>query len=115
MYLTPRKKLFVDTAAELFGVGSTITKTQKAAAADDELAAFVATIDSADTSLLEGLTIDEIDLLKKITSLQDILHAIEYGMQTHLLAYYTWQLAQSLHNTRPHRAARPGNQNDCAF
>ena len=34
MYLTPRKKLFVDTAAELFGVGAIITKTQKAAAAE---------------------------------------------------------------------------------
>ena len=34
MYLTPRKKLFVDTAAELFGVGAIITKAQKAAAAE---------------------------------------------------------------------------------
>ena len=34
MYLSPRKKLFVDTAAEMFGNGAIITKTQKAAAAE---------------------------------------------------------------------------------
>ena len=33
MYLSPRKKLFVDTAAEMFGDGAIITKTQKAEAA----------------------------------------------------------------------------------
>jgi len=33
MYLSPRKKLFVDTAAEMFGDGAVITKTQKAEAA----------------------------------------------------------------------------------
>ena len=36
MYLSPRKKLFVDTAAEMFGNGAIITKTQKAAAAEKE-------------------------------------------------------------------------------
>ena len=30
MYLSPRKKLFVDTAAEMFGDGAVITKAQKA-------------------------------------------------------------------------------------
>jgi MoxR-like ATPase len=34
MYLSPRKKLFVDTAAEMFGEGAVITKAQKAAAAE---------------------------------------------------------------------------------
>ena len=34
MYLSPRKKLFVDTAAEMFGEGAVITKAQKADAAD---------------------------------------------------------------------------------
>jgi len=34
MYLSPRKKLFVDTAAEMFGEGAIITKTQKAEAAE---------------------------------------------------------------------------------
>ena len=34
MYLSPRKKLFVDTAAEMFGDGATITKAQKSAAAE---------------------------------------------------------------------------------
>ena len=34
MYLSPRKKLFVDTAAEMFGDGAVITKAQKADAAD---------------------------------------------------------------------------------
>ena len=33
MNLSPRKKLFVDTAAEMFGDGAIITKTQKAEAA----------------------------------------------------------------------------------
>ena len=34
MYLSPRKKLFVDTAAEMFGDGAVITKAQKAEAAE---------------------------------------------------------------------------------
>ena len=34
MNLSPRKKLFVDTAAEMFGDGATITKAQKASAAE---------------------------------------------------------------------------------
>jgi len=34
MYLSPRKKLFVDTATKMFGDGATITKTQKAEAAE---------------------------------------------------------------------------------
>jgi hypothetical protein len=34
MYLSPRKKLFVDTAAEMFGEGAIITKAQKAEAAE---------------------------------------------------------------------------------
>ena len=29
MYLSPRKKLFVDTATEMFGEGAVITKSQK--------------------------------------------------------------------------------------
>jgi len=34
MYLSPRKKLFVDTASEMFGEGAVITKAQKAEAAE---------------------------------------------------------------------------------
>ena len=34
MYLSPRKKLFVDTASEMFGDGAIITKAQKAEAAE---------------------------------------------------------------------------------
>ena len=34
MYLSPRKKLFVDTATEMFGEGAVITKSQKAEAAE---------------------------------------------------------------------------------
>ena len=34
MYLSPRKKLFVDTATEMFGAGAVITKSQKTEAAD---------------------------------------------------------------------------------
>ena len=34
MYLSPRKKLFVDTAAEMFGDGAVITKAQKARGAE---------------------------------------------------------------------------------
>ena len=34
MYLSPRKKLFVDTASEMFGEGAIITKSQKAEAAE---------------------------------------------------------------------------------
>ena len=39
MYLSPRKKLFVDTAAEMFGEGAVITKAQKAEAAEKAAAA----------------------------------------------------------------------------
>ena len=34
MYLSPRKKLFVDTAAEMFGEGAVLSKAQKAEAAE---------------------------------------------------------------------------------
>ena len=34
MYLSPRKKLFVDTAADMFGDGAVITKAEKTAAAE---------------------------------------------------------------------------------
>ena len=34
MYLSPRKKLFVDTATEMFGEGAVITKSQKTEAAE---------------------------------------------------------------------------------
>jgi len=34
MYLSPRKKLFVDTATEMFGEGAVITKAEKTAAAE---------------------------------------------------------------------------------
>ena len=33
MYLSPRKKLFVDTATEMFGAGAVLTKTQTKEAA----------------------------------------------------------------------------------
>ncbi|MBY0353772.1 arginine--tRNA ligase [Candidatus Babeliales bacterium] len=40
----------------------------------------------------------ENELLKKIVSLQDILKTIEQSYQTHLLAYYSWELANKFHN-----------------
>lgn len=51
---------------------------------------------------LQHITIDDLKhltpadhvLLKKIVSLNEILHAIEQTHQTHLLAYYTYELAQ---------------------
>lgn len=40
---------------------------------------------------------EEIALIKKIISLNDILRSIAQSHQTHLLSYYAWELAQKLH------------------
>lgn len=41
---------------------------------------------------------NDIALVKKMLSLTSILQAIETNHQTHLIAYYTYELAQSFHN-----------------
>lgn len=40
----------------------------------------------------------EIDVIKKMVSLCDTVRSIGVSYQTHLLAYYSWELAHSLHN-----------------
>lgn len=46
----------------------------------------------------ESMSEHELALLKKIVLLQDILHSIQSTYQTHLLSYYTHELAQAWHN-----------------
>ncbi len=41
-------------------------------------------------------------LLKKMASLKELLHTIERNFQTHLLAYYTIELAQTFHSYYSH-------------
>jgi len=48
--------------------------------------------------VLANLSIEEIELLKKIASLHDILAAIAASYQTHILAHYAWELAHKFHN-----------------
>jgi arginyl-tRNA synthetase len=40
----------------------------------------------------------EFAVLRKIAQMQDILSSVAFGYQTHLLSYYTWELAQAFHN-----------------
>ena len=46
----------------------------------------------------EHITQNEIELLKKICSLESLLKTITKNYQTHLLAYYTLELAKSFHS-----------------
>ncbi len=68
-----------------------------------DLAVFVeelTTIHKPDSFLslfLDGLSDTEFKIIKKIITLQDILRAIEYGFSTHLLAHYSYDLANSFH------------------
>ena len=50
----------------------------------------------------KGLGTPEQLLLKKIASLKEQLHSIEKSYQTHQLAYYTIELAQTFHNYYSH-------------
>lgn len=47
---------------------------------------------------LDGWNDQEFELLKKLISLEDILKVIAYSYQTHLLAYYVFELAHKFHN-----------------
>lgn len=48
--------------------------------------------------LNEGLLSGEIAVIKKIASLSDVLQSIATTNQTHLIAYYAWELAHTFHN-----------------
>lgn len=48
--------------------------------------------------IVKSMTEHEFAALRKIVQLQDILGSVAFGYQTHLLSYYTWELAQALHN-----------------
>ena len=53
---------------------------------------------------------DDIALIKKICSLEQVLHTIRNSYQTHLLAYYTLELAQVFHNYYAHnKIVNPDN------
>jgi arginyl-tRNA synthetase len=45
-----------------------------------------------------GLLSGEIAVIKKIASLSDVLQSIAATNQTHLIAYYAWELAHTFHN-----------------
>lgn len=47
--------------------------------------------------VMELVSAEELSLIKKVVSLQDILKSIATSQQTHLLSYYAWELAQKLH------------------
>ncbi|MCF7799973.1 arginine--tRNA ligase [Candidatus Babeliales bacterium] len=49
-------------------------------------------------SVLKNISDLEFDLIKKIISFQDILKCIQDNYQTHMLAYYTFELAHVFHN-----------------
>ncbi|MFA5074806.1 MAG: arginine--tRNA ligase, partial [Candidatus Babeliales bacterium] len=49
-------------------------------------------------SILKNIGELEFDLIKKIISFQDILKCIQDNYQTHMLAYYTFELAHVFHN-----------------
>ncbi len=73
------------------------------AAQDSALAVFVKQLETGANgtglqNIFEHASAAEIELLKKIVSLQDILATIEKSYQTHLLAYYSWELANKFHN-----------------
>lgn len=48
--------------------------------------------------IVRSMTIHEFGLLRKIVQLQDTLLSIFFTYQTHLLPYYTWELAHVFHN-----------------
>jgi arginyl-tRNA synthetase len=48
--------------------------------------------------IVKSMSEHEFTLLKKIVQLQDILESIASSYQTHLLSYYTWELANAFHN-----------------
>lgn len=76
------------------------------ASQESRFATFVDRLKNDDVSNLQNVMkhmIDfvgehEIRIIKKIASLQDILMTIARSYQTHLLAYYSWELAHLFHN-----------------
>ena len=49
-------------------------------------------------NIVKSMGEHEFAVLRKIAQLQDILSSVAFGYQTHLLSYYTWELAQAFHN-----------------
>ena len=68
-----------------------------------QLASYVSALQGKSLNEVETLALehvfnqDEIELLKKVCSLRYTLLAIADGYQTHLLANYTFELAQTFH------------------
>jgi len=77
----------------------------KAAEAHEELAEFVKDMSLNPHSVASEITkLPETahNLIKKIVSLRDILEAIGNNNQTHMLAYYSYELAAQFHNFYAH-------------
>ncbi|MBM3894791.1 arginine--tRNA ligase [Candidatus Dependentiae bacterium] len=78
---------------------------QKAADADSQLAAFVKELESQPATTLADMThipSTAHNLIKKIATLRSLLEAIEFNNQTHMLAYYAYELAAAFHNFYSH-------------
>ena len=77
----------------------------KAAESSEELAAFIMNL--ANTPATCSAQISQVPetahaLLKKIIALRDLLEIIATNNQTHMLAYYTYELAAAFHNFYAH-------------
>ncbi len=74
------------------------TKAHEVAELKQFLAALEGREATACTQVLVGLGDAEIVLLKKMMHLFDVLVNIAQTYQTHVLSYYTWELANAFHN-----------------
>jgi len=69
------------------------------ASENKNIAAFIEVIQPREIKKYASLwTTNDKAMIKKILSLTSILKSIEHTHQTHLMAYYTFELAQSFHN-----------------
>lgn len=70
------------------------------AAQESELANYIPALKEGkvDFSVLEFIGDSEREVLKKIVSLHGVLRTVGHGRQTHILAYYSWELAHKFHN-----------------
>ncbi len=84
---------------------------------EKELASFIAQIGKAGAerllydTLSTQMTEAEITLIKKIVSLSDIARSVVDSHQTHVIAYYAWELANHFHGYyAQQRVIDPGNK-----
>ena len=89
----------------VFYIQYAYVRTNSLLAKAAELEEFKAYVDQLKAGSIEGIqdVVEqmepvEIDVLKKIVSLHDVLRSIATSNQTHMLAYYSWELANKFHN-----------------